>query len=57
MSETEVPLLRCARCGRPIFGHEFTPGAVSSICSPGEGCQSLTELNELEEEKPKKKSK
>lgn len=30
----------CSRCGRQTFGVELTPGAVSSVCRPGEGCSA-----------------
>ena len=28
----------CSHCGAPTAGVELSPGAISSVCRPGEGC-------------------
>ncbi len=36
-------LTTCSRCGQQTFGVELSPGSISSICRPGEGCQAKTQ--------------
>lgn len=33
-------LMPCSRCGQPTAGVELSPGSISAVCRPGEGCQA-----------------
>lgn len=39
----------CSRCGQPTVGVELTPGCISAICRPGEGCESKPQQVKREE--------
>lgn len=46
-SRKDSPMLGmspCSRCGKLTAGVELSPGAISSVCRPGEGCSVVAKF-------------